>query len=142
MNNVVEAYLLATDGETRLTNNFKVKEFKSRGESQVFISRPLVEVLQQIRTYIGYPININSGYRTMTHNTSVGGSKNSAHLIGLAADISSPNVSASQIAHVACGLFGKTIAIGLHTDYNYVHIDILYPGNWYKNSLSNKVVSF
>ena len=142
MNNDIYSGFIATDGGKQLSANFKLKEFKSRTNPAVFISRELIEVLQSIRNKLGSPININSGYRTQEHNKSVGGSINSAHLIGCAADISSPTVKAVEIARIAYALYGKKIAIGLHTKENYVHIDIIYRGNHYAESLSNKVTHF
>lgn len=43
--------------------------------------------LQQIRDVFGQPIKVNSGYRTLEVNKAVGGAKASAHMKGLAADI-------------------------------------------------------
>ena len=43
--------------------------------------------LDQLRYYMGCPIYVNSGYRCPELNKAVGGAKNSNHLKGLAADI-------------------------------------------------------
>lgn len=43
--------------------------------------------LQRARTLTGIPFNINSGWRCKQHNKDVGGSRNSSHLMGYAADI-------------------------------------------------------
>lgn len=43
--------------------------------------------LQRLRDKFNKPININSGYRCELHNSVIGGSKNSQHKLGLAADI-------------------------------------------------------
>lgn len=138
----VKAYTLRTEGDTQLSKNFKVKEFRSRTHPFVIVNYELCEILQQLRDYFNKPINVNSGYRTTSHNTSVGGSYNSAHLIGCAADISMSSVKAEQIAQAAERMFGQKINIGLHTKENYVHIDTVYRGNWYKENLSNKVKTF
>ena len=47
----------------------------------------LSATLDQLRYYIGCPLFINSGYRCPELNKAVGGAKNSNHLKGLAADI-------------------------------------------------------
>ena len=44
-------------------------------------------VLNPCRQYIGRPIYINSGYRSITLNAVVGGASSSQHLAGKAADI-------------------------------------------------------
>lgn len=51
----------------------------------------LAEVLEEVRTLLGYPVIINSGYRCELLNEAVGGVKDSAHLYGLAADIECPD---------------------------------------------------
>ena len=47
----------------------------------------LANQLQYIRDCVAMPIIINSAYRCEAHNKSVGGSENSQHLLGKAADI-------------------------------------------------------
>src|SRR6185312_6386314 len=50
--------------------------------------RPLVTVLEKLRAALGgAPITIVSGYRSPSHNTAVGGAKQSQHMEGRAADI-------------------------------------------------------
>ena len=133
---------IATDGEKSVSTNFKVKEFKSRTCPVVFIDGELIRVLQGLRAVLGCPINVNSGYRTETHNKAVGGSPNSAHLLGKAADISCGTIPAKKVAQIAYRTYGKQIAIGLHEKENYVHIDVLYRGNFYKEKVANKVKVF
>jgi zinc D-Ala-D-Ala carboxypeptidase len=50
------------------------------------------EVMEKVRTLLGdKPILISSGYRGPSLNAAVGGSKNSAHMSGLAIDFSCPS---------------------------------------------------
>lgn len=46
----------------------------------------LCALLEEIRVLLGRPINISSGYRSPAVNDAVGGSKNSQHILGCAAD--------------------------------------------------------
>jgi zinc D-Ala-D-Ala carboxypeptidase len=48
--------------------------------------KKVMHILDMIRTYIGKPILINSGYRCQKLNEIVGGVQNSMHTKGLAAD--------------------------------------------------------
>ena len=50
----------------------------------------LANELEKVRTRLGFPIFISSGYRSPELNELVGGSKTSAHLSGLAADFICP----------------------------------------------------
>lgn len=138
----VLCYFYPEDKDVQLSKNFKVGEFHSRNNNTIFIEQEIIETLQKIRNEIGQPIDINSGFRSQAHNTAVGGSYNSAHLWGCAADFHARNMSAPELAKIVSKMFGRNIAIGLHTPENYIHIDTLYRGNWYAESLSNKVNSF
>ena len=44
-------------------------------------------ILQPIRTKLGYSLHVNSGYRCLALNKAVGGAANSQHIIGQAADL-------------------------------------------------------
>jgi zinc D-Ala-D-Ala carboxypeptidase len=51
----------------------------------------LADTLEVVRTLLGnVPIRISSGYRSPALNKAVGGSKNSAHMKGLAVDFTAP----------------------------------------------------
>lgn len=51
-------------------------------------------VLDPAREELGAPIFVNSGYRSKETNIAVNGAKNSAHVIGCAADIRADNMKA------------------------------------------------
>lgn len=86
----------------KLSKNFWLYEFiRSQTASRhgidntpsttaIFEIQSLVDnVLQPLRDLIGKPININSGFRCEKLNTAIGGSSNSQHMYGQAADIES-----------------------------------------------------
>ena len=50
----------------------------------------LAAKLEEVRTLLGYPITINSGYRSSKVNKAIGGKPTSSHVQGLAADIKCP----------------------------------------------------
>ena len=50
----------------------------------------IAQVMEEVRSILGHPILISSGYRGPWVNSAVGGSKNSAHMGGLAADFICP----------------------------------------------------
>lgn len=68
---------------------FTYSEFDSPdvdGSGQMMQSE-LLQMLDITREIYGKPITINSGFRTEEHNIKVGGTPNSSHLKGLAADL-------------------------------------------------------
>lgn len=62
--------------------------------------RRVATVLEQIRAIVNRPIMISSGYRSPEVNLAVGGSANSSHMTGLAADIRAAGMSPRDLAEV------------------------------------------
>lgn len=114
-----------------LTKNFSKKEFDSKDGAKMPDSI-LVNVmklacnLQRLRDAIGKPIIINSGYRSESHNKNVGGSPNSQHLYGKAADIRVSGMTPAQIANEIEKLIlqGEMLQGGLGIYDTFVHYDI------------------
>lgn len=120
---VIHAYSKNKDGNTNISDNFKVKEFACKdGSDVVFIAPELVEILQKIRSHFGKAVVINSGYRTPTHNKKEGGATYSQHLYGTAADIRISGVSPKDIASYVETLMPNTGGIGIYG--SFVHVDI------------------
>ena len=116
----VRQYSLRKDGNTRLSENFLVREFASRdGSDKILIEEALVSLLQQLRDHFQTPIIINSGFRTPAHNRAVGGSAASLHLRGAAADIVVRGVAPLEVARRAEQM--NIGGIGLYQ--GFVHVD-------------------
>lgn len=115
----------------RLTENFWIHEFDCRDGTRVpykyvpNITR-LADCLQVIRDEVKGPIQIVSGYRTVTHNAKIGGAPRSQHLIGKAADIVSQKHTPKQLAAIIEKLIrqGKIKQGGIGIYKSYVHYDI------------------
>lgn len=119
----VLCYSKTKEGETKLSENFKVKEFACKdGSDVVFVAPELVEVLQKIRSHFGKPLTINSAYRTPSYNKKVGGATYSQHLYGTAADIKVSGVAPKDIAAYAETLLTNTGGIGIYS--HFVHVDV------------------
>ncbi|OLS62945.1 D-Ala-D-Ala carboxypeptidase family metallohydrolase [Pseudomonas putida] len=58
----------------------------------------LCKTLESVRSLVGQPILITSGYRCEELNRRVGGSSSSAHVQGLAADIMAVSLTPRQLA--------------------------------------------
>lgn len=127
---MVYEYSLAKDGEQRLLDNFRVKEFACKdGSDKILIDAALVVCLQEIRDHFGKPVNISSAYRTEGYNKRINGAKNSQHLYGKAADIRVSGVEPTQVALYAqskgyhgIGLYSYE-TIGSTMESGFVHID-------------------
>jgi zinc D-Ala-D-Ala carboxypeptidase len=53
--------------------------------------RRTAQLLEQVRTLLGKPVLVSSGYRSPQVNRAIGGAANSAHMLGCAADFSCPS---------------------------------------------------
>lgn len=86
----------------KLTSNFSKSEFDSKDGSGMPPNildnvKKLAWYLQVIRDFVGVPIIVNSGYRSPPHNKSVGGSKGSKHMEGIAADLNPQGISTKKL---------------------------------------------
>ncbi len=58
----------------------------------------VANMLEQVRALVDAPIRVSSGYRSPALNQAIGGASNSAHVLGLAADITAAGISPKQLA--------------------------------------------
>jgi uncharacterized protein YcbK (DUF882 family) len=117
----IKAYSKEKDGNSKLTQNFRVREFAcTDGSDPIFIDTELVNVLQKIRNHFG-KVTITSAYRTPTKNKAVGGTVYSQHLYGRAADIKVSGATPKKVAAYAETIL-KNGGIGIYK--SFVHIDV------------------
>jgi len=114
----------------KLTNNFSLSEFECKCGCKMpaFVEeniKELAENLQVLRNVVG-KLDLTNAYRCKEHNADVGGSTNSQHLKGKAADIKSKDFSSSEIATIADDLMkSEKFKIGGVGIYNtFTHVDI------------------
>lgn len=125
----IKQYSLAKDGAKQLAPGFKVREFRCRdGSDTIMVDQALPLLLQAIREHFGKAVVITSGYRTGAHNTAVGGSKSSQHLLGKAADIQVQGVSVEDVAAYAESLMPAWGGVGRYPvkagrTKGWVHVD-------------------
>ena len=126
---MLNVYSRTRDGETLLSRSFRAKEFACKdGTDPLFVDSELVQVLQAIRDHFGAPVVITSGYRTASHNTRVGGSKSSQHLLGRAADIQVQDTDPLAVAAYAESLMPGWGGVGRYPvkagrAKGWVHVD-------------------
>lgn len=130
----VKKYSLKKDGEKKLSKNFRVREFKCKdGSDEILIDSKLVNLLQHIRNELGTSLTINSGYRTPTYNKQIGGSSNSQHTKGTAADVCADGVDPLIIAWIADKYLDDAGGVELGSygikNSGYVHVDVR-TGRW------------
>jgi len=124
--------------DIQISKNFKLSEFiESETATKKNIdntpSEEIIEnikllvtsLLQPIRNNISYPFHVNSGYRCKELNDIVGGSSNSAHLQGLAADINLGSKQLNRILweEIERGQFNYDQCINEY-GFSWIHIGI------------------
>lgn len=81
----------------------------------------LVQELDAARQYAGVPFIINSGYRCPRHNAEVGGSPQSSHMLGLAADISCTEM-ANRFKIIDALIYRGFTRLGIYE--TFIHADL------------------
>lgn len=139
---MVKTYSVRENGNTKLSDNFTVREFACQdGSDKVLIDTDLVAILQKIRDHFGKPITFNSAYRTASHNRKAGGVSNSQHVKGTAADIVVSGVAPVEVAKYAEYIMPKKGGIGVYP--GFVHIDVrANRSRWTNYGIENPVSGF
>ena len=114
----------------KLTDNFSMDEFECKCGCVMpeFVKKnvqELAENLQVIRDVYG-KIGLTNAYRCKEHNADVGGSVNSQHLKGKAADIKSSDIKPKDMAAIVDDLMKcESFELGGIGIYNtFTHVDI------------------
>ena len=104
---------------TKLSTNFVAKEFDCSCSkcSETLIDLDHVNKLQKLREDLNTSIHITSAYRCESHNTAIGGAKDSQHKLGTATDIQVSGMDPSEVQD-ACEKFD-----GLGRYDSFTHID-------------------
>lgn len=138
----IVAYSRSQDGNTRLTQNFTVKEFACNdGSDPIFIDKNLPKVLQKIRDKYKKALVINSAYRTAAYNKHIGGAERSFHTYGMAADFYIAGVDTRDLANAArealsaCRLHGG--GVGMYK--SFVHVDTRWESYLWDNTSGKEI---
>ena len=99
------------NSETKLSQNFKLKEFEKSfvakrknidncvHDKETFksLEKLCKNIVQPIRNYYKIPFSPNSGYRSITLNRYIGSSDTSQHVLGQAVDLEIPGVNNEEL---------------------------------------------
>ena|SRR3990167_7869232 len=102
---------------------FKLMEFDSPDApgSGINMNVEFVLLLDKLREKCGFPLQINSAYRTPDHNRKVGGVSESAHIKGCACDLRiSSSLERYLIVQAAMALGFTRIGVGK----TFIHVDM------------------
>lgn len=105
-----------------LSPHFTDEEFRCECCGDLIVDARLVMALEEMRRIANTPIYVTSGYRCERHNAEVGGEKNSQHLTGRAADISS-RIGVDRLRSIAQGIAWVN-GIGYDPARGFLHVDV------------------
>lgn len=77
-------------GDYKLTDHFKVSELSCKHCGLVYVTPPLLIMMEKLRSLAGVKLAPVSGYRCPKHNRDIGGASRSKHSLGMAVDIKVP----------------------------------------------------
>ena len=100
--------------------NFNLDEFACRHCGKNLISHNLVDKLQSLRTELGFPFVITSGYGSPSHPIEARKEIPGTHAQGIAADIKATN-SAQRYTLIRTALEHGFTGIGVASDF--IHVD-------------------
>ena len=106
--------------DIKIANNFNLSEFQCPCCKRVMLHPLLLKLLVKLRSSIGEPIYINSGYRCKSYNKQVDGVPTSYHLFGMAADIYIKNYNIEDLA-IHADIVGFK-GIGVYD--TFIHLDV------------------
>lgn len=101
---------------------FELSEFDSPDAigSGAYMNNGFLNMLDRARGIADIPFIVTSGYRTHSHNKSVGGSPTSSHMKGIAVDLAYSDVEDSIRMIRALGIVGfDRIGVGS----GFIHVD-------------------
>lgn len=129
------ARLIQVAPEDSLSEHFRAGEFFCHDPGYRFlrISPELVRKLEQLRAEIGgHALTVHSAFRPPAYNQMIGGASSSAHIDGLAADVSaSGGVSTYQLYRAADRIIADAGGVGYYPALQFVHIDVRgEPARW------------
>jgi len=111
--------------------DFSASEFVCRcgcGQGADQMRAALLDKLQEIRTRLGRPLTITSGYRCPDHNQAVSQSgRDGPHTLGVAADVAVAGKDAWTVLALATQLGVPRIGVAQKGDHasSFLHLDVL-----------------
>ena len=106
----------------KISKNFSREEFKCKCCDFATVDVELLKLLETIREHFNSPVNITSGCRCRLHNVAVGGSFNSKHMEGVAADIVVTGIQPKDVYDFVDAHAPNKYGIGSYK--SFTHVDV------------------
>lgn len=113
--------------------NFSESEFKCSHTGACIMKPEFMEVLQSIRTELGFPMPVTSGFRHPSHPIEVAKAQPGEHSFGCAVDIGIRGFPALELMRVAMNHGIQRIGVQQKGEGRFIHLgmgDKLYPNRF------------
>lgn len=129
---IIKKLISSVGRSYKISEHFTLGEMACKdGSDLVLYSTELMAKLEELRTYVGGTITINSGYRTASYNRKIGGAALSQHTQGTAADIVVKKNGKVISAKLICCLCQSLGFHGIgYISENAVHVDMRTSGSY------------
>lgn len=108
---------------TKLSEHFSLEEMQCHCGCKLYIpNQELLDVLEDLRAFFGYPVIVTNSTRCEKHNKAVGGAEGSKHKLGEAADVQIKEVPPSDVQEYLLTRYPDKYGIGKYS--NFTHIDV------------------
>lgn len=104
--------------------NFIEDEFRCSHTGRVDMQPEFMERLQSLRTMIGAPLEITSGYRDVTHPVEAAKERGGVHTKGIACDIACDGRKAYLVVKFALALGFTGVGVSQKGSRRFIHLDI------------------
>ena len=106
----------------KISDHFHRSEFKCACPcDKDTVDIELIDILEDLRTYFRTEVVVTSGYRCKEYNEGVGGSKNSKHTEGRAADIQVRGIAPTKIYNYLTNKYPDQYGFG--NGRSFTHVD-------------------
>jgi len=109
--------------QQHISRYFTREEFACKcGCGFAAVDMQLLMLLEKVRVHFNKPVTITSACRCETHNRNVGGSKNSKHRLGIAADSQVKATPPSEVYSYIDSCYPNTLGLGSYN--SFTHVDV------------------
>ncbi len=110
------------------SEHFKPEELWSPDIKKAYVVPEFIDMLEELRNEVGFPLIVSSGYRTPEYNKKIGGSPQSYHTKGMAVDLAVAYREAYDVIEAAMkvgfGGIGIQQKLGTDATKRFIHLDI------------------
>lgn len=94
------------------------------------VDAELLAVLQELRNWFKRPVTVNSSCRCKEHNRAIGGSLNSQHVKGRAADVEVEGVPAESVHRYLEAKNPERFGLGKYASFTHIDTRTDGPARW------------